>query len=104
MYTIVTAQNLSCMPSSSVDVGLYSLLSYLNHSCDPNAVLVETDDVGTQALVALRPIAAGEEVAFAYVRMLQGYSLSKLPRRRRRKVLLAEYGFTCVCPKCTNVA
>ncbi|MGK3982020.1 SET domain-containing protein [Sorangium sp. So ce136] len=36
-------------------------LAFTNHSCDPNAYF----DVERHALVALRPIAPGDEVTFA---------------------------------------
>ncbi|WP_437959940.1 SET domain-containing protein-lysine N-methyltransferase [Sorangium sp. So ce119] len=37
-------------------------LAFINHSCDPNAYF----DVELRALVALRPIAPGDEIAFFY--------------------------------------
>jgi len=40
---------------------------FVNHSCDPNAGLVIVGDDGSDVrLVALRPIAAGEQVTFDY--------------------------------------
>lgn len=100
MYTIVVALNLTCIPTSHIDVGLYDRLSYLNHSCDPNAVLLDTDHAGTKALVALRPIAEDDEVAFAYMKTVLGPTFPALSRRLRRRLLLDVHGFVCVCPKC----
>lgn len=37
-------------------------LQYINHSCDPNLFF----DTGRMEIVALRPIAAGEELTFFY--------------------------------------
>jgi len=40
---------------------------FVNHSCDPNAGLVITGTDGSDVrLIALRPIAAGEQVTFDY--------------------------------------
>jgi hypothetical protein len=43
-------------------------------------------------MVALRPIAAGEE-------LLQSYVDEGLPFQERQ-LALQEYGFTCQCPRC----
>ncbi|ORX48604.1 hypothetical protein DM01DRAFT_1368191 [Hesseltinella vesiculosa] len=43
-------------------IELNSDLLYLNHACDPTTFL----DVDTRALIALKPIAAGDELTFFY--------------------------------------
>jgi len=73
---------------------LYPRAAMTNHSCQPN---VETSfDWGTGAqlaLVAIRPIAAGEEVLLSYVD-------ETWPGELRRRKLLWDYGFLCTCPAC----
>jgi hypothetical protein len=43
---------------------------FINHSCDPNCVLADDPaDADAALVVAIRPIAAGEEITFAYDRV-----------------------------------
>lgn len=44
---------------------------YINHSCDPNCTVAKTDE--TLWIVALRHIAAGEELTFHYAYDMQHY-------------------------------
>ncbi|EMD31248.1 hypothetical protein CERSUDRAFT_60339 [Gelatoporia subvermispora B] len=70
------------------------VLSRVNHSCRPNAhVRMDTHSLSLQ-LVALRPIASGEQVTVAYTDILAPYTT------RKRK--LAPYGFTCSCLSCAD--
>ena len=49
-------------------------------------------------LVALRPIAAGEEVVISYIES------DMLPVARRRRELRRGYGFECGCERCVEQA
>ena len=46
--------------------GIFAVLSRVNHSCAPNAIRVEVG--GRMRLVAMRPIAAGDEVCISYLK------------------------------------
>ena len=46
------------------------IISLCNHSEAPNATLVSSEEDETMTLVALRPIAAGEEICIRYRRPL----------------------------------
>ena len=43
----------------------FSAMSYVNHSCDPNAYC-EFRTLGKQTLVAIRPIRKGDEITYDY--------------------------------------
>ena len=103
---------------------IYSAVSILNHSCDPNAALVtaesadglpggplsppvtagaphaagaesEADAVETARVVALRSIDAGDEVTIAY-----RADWMALEVQHRREQLLNTWGFVCQCARC----
>ncbi|CAF2045617.1 BnaA09g29220D [Brassica napus] len=72
-------------------VGLWTLASFMNHSCLPNARRVH---VGDYAVVhASRDIKAGEEITFAYFDVLS----SPL---EKRKEMAESWGFSCGCNRC----
>ncbi|XP_053793641.1 histone-lysine N-methyltransferase SMYD3 isoform X4 [Vidua chalybeata] len=76
-----------------VGVGLYPSMSLLNHSCDPNCVIVFE---GYQLLLhSVREIQIGEELTISYVESL-------MPTRERQKQLVRQYCFECDCPLCQN--
>eukprot|EP01137_Pigoraptor_chileana_P021757 Opistho-2@85852 len=76
--------------------GLYAIQSTCNHSCSPNAVPQFKSGDTTLTMIALRDIAAGEEVCISY--------LDECERRRkaivRREHLLENYLFHCDCVRC----
>lgn len=72
-------------------VGLWTLASFINHSCVPNARRVH---VGDYAVVhASRDIKAGEEITSAYFDVLS----SPL---EKRKEMAESWGFSCKCSRC----
>lgn len=74
--------------------GVYALHSKLNHSCRPNVVVVSGAFYdSTIEVTAARDIAEGEELCFSYTN-------PKLSRVQRRRVLLANHFFHCMCPEC----
>ncbi|NXY02855.1 SMYD3 methyltransferase, partial [Pteruthius melanotis] len=76
-----------------VGVGLYPSMSLLNHSCDPNCVIVFE---GYQLLLhSVREIQIGEELTISYVESL-------MPTRERQKQLVRQYCFECDCLLCQN--
>ncbi|KAK4745202.1 hypothetical protein SAY87_011514 [Trapa incisa] len=74
--------------------GLYPVISIINHSCLPNAVLVFEE---TAAVVrAVQYISSGSEVSISYIETA-GSTIT------RQKALKEQYFFTCSCPRCENV-
>lgn len=78
---------------TDIGVGLYDRLALLNHSCDPNCVVVfeRTNAV----LRAVKPIDAGEQLTISYIDRATD-------RNERRKQLAARYHFECACARCAG--
>ncbi|XP_060189067.1 histone-lysine N-methyltransferase ATXR2 isoform X1 [Lycium barbarum] len=76
----------------------FPLQSCMNHSCRPNAKAFkrEEDRDGQATIIALRPIAKGEEITISYID-------EDLPFEERQ-ASLADYGFRCGCSKCLEEA
>ncbi|CAA6664907.1 unnamed protein product [Spirodela intermedia] len=73
--------------------GLYPVISIINHSCLPNAVLVFE---GRVAVVrAIEPIVKGTEVSISYID-------TAATTRKRQKDLNEQYFFTCGCTACVK--
>jgi hypothetical protein len=72
-------------------LGLYILHSRFNHSCLPNAKIPLTDLTKGISSVAMRDIAAGEEITFCYETDFEGRT-----RRERHEILQ----FICGCRAC----
>jgi hypothetical protein len=75
--------------------GHYPTVARMNHSCDPNVEWRSVSGSATIEMIALRPIAAGEEVVLSYIDQT-------LPVNERRSKLLELYGFECLCQKCLS--
>eukprot|EP00079_Xenopus_tropicalis_P016177 XP_004914683.1 PREDICTED: histone-lysine N-methyltransferase SMYD3 isoform X1 [Xenopus tropicalis] len=74
-----------------VGVGLYPSMSLLNHSCDPNCVIVFE---GTCLLLrTVKEIPKGEELTISYIDV-------KMPTQGRRDQLQRQYCFLCDCQRC----
>uniref|UniRef100_A0A2C9U173 SET domain-containing protein n=1 Tax=Manihot esculenta TaxID=3983 RepID=A0A2C9U173_MANES len=74
--------------------GLYPVVSIINHSCLPNAVLVFE---GRLAVVrALQHMPKGAEVLISYIETA-GSTMT------RQKSLRQQYFFTCACPRCIKM-
>jgi len=70
---------------------LSATLSFLNHSCEPNA---SAQVVAGRLLVSARkPLQQGQELSICYVDATLG-------RTSRRAVLRDHYGFDCDCARC----
>jgi hypothetical protein len=77
--------------------GFFPLFARINHSCAPNIKLEPPLDVaGPLALVALRPLQAGEELSFHYL----GEGIERSAQRRE---LLQQFAFRCACPQCRQL-
>jgi SET domain len=80
---------------------MYSMACKMNHSCDPNVILIYRRRAGfgrnyplVASVVALRDISAGEELTISYIDADASYS--------ERQQALRHYGFVCQCLKCQN--
>lgn len=75
--------------------GIFLLHSALNHSCSPNAMVINpSEDTNARVIVkAIQPISKGEEVCICYIDESLEYKL-------RQKLLFEHYLFVCSCPKC----
>ncbi|KAL7721137.1 SET domain-containing protein [Entamoeba marina] len=75
--------------------GLYKFLNTLNHSCDPNCLLVNVDDTHSLTLIACKEIKEGDELTISYID-------NTVPKEKRRSALKKGYSFICQCPKCLS--
>lgn len=71
---------------------IFSTFTFINHSCNANSIII-VGEHGTYKLIALRDIAAGEEITQDYV----GLSLTN-----RKAEILSSYGFECNCGFCDD--
>ncbi|KAJ0024550.1 hypothetical protein Pint_08233 [Pistacia integerrima] len=74
--------------------GLYPVISIINHSCLPNAVLVFEGRLGV--VRAVQHIPKGAEVLISYIETA-GSTMT------RQKALKEQYLFTCTCPRCIKL-
>ncbi|KAF5280619.1 hypothetical protein FQA39_LY05267 [Lamprigera yunnana] len=77
-------------------VALFPLQSTANHSCVHNTEPTYLHNNSRLSLVALRDIAAGEEITISYI---DECSLGR-SRHSRHKILRENYLFICQCSKC----
>jgi hypothetical protein len=77
-------------------IGLFSIISLMNHSCSPNAALIKLKDCldDSFAVVAVKEIRLGDEVCISYIDEHEDFN--------KRKSELREYGFSCACSKCSE--
>uniref|UniRef100_A0A182W8W8 SET domain-containing protein n=1 Tax=Anopheles minimus TaxID=112268 RepID=A0A182W8W8_9DIPT len=90
-YTTIFEVGFDCTTSVC---GIFPLISMLNHSCVPNVMHFSLDD-GRCAVVALSPIAAGEQLFNSYLLFADEQETSA-----RLTVLKEFYQFTCRCDAC----
>lgn len=76
-------------------VVLYPTFSFLNHSCEPNAILTLLGRTGV--LRALLPIESGQEILICY-----NEDWFVQPRFHRRYATQTTYHFTCACTRCSR--
>lgn len=78
------------------NIGIYAILSLLNHSCVPNCIAVGTSgNPAKRQLVAVGNIREGEQLFIDY-----NSTLSSRLTYEDRKALCAQRQFTCFCVKC----
>lgn len=83
---------------------LYPYLSFVNHSCQPNATLFFNSRDGRASLVAFKPIPdAQTELRISYM-TTSGPNYLFGSRRQRRKIFSRLVGGPCHCDLCSIVA
>jgi hypothetical protein len=101
LYYSVATNNFTCFSAEDglESYGLYRVLSRVNHSCEPNA-LVATLDASTQemVLIATKPIATGEAITWSYLGTSQKFMNGSYEERNLR--LFNQYRFVCRCERC----
>jgi len=80
-------------------VGIFPLMSRINHSCSPNAEIRSGEYVDCHIdVVAVRDIYKKEEITISYIPYGRGVGQKTCARRRRE--LQSKYLFFCNCEKC----
>jgi hypothetical protein len=90
------AEEIQGATTTDFGAGAFSLLSMINHSCDPNVTRITLSN-GVNAVVTIRKLRTGEEVLDNYG---AHYALEEL--QTRRKHLKNNYNFICDCIACTK--
>lgn len=73
--------------------GLFTLANSMNHSCNPNVVIMSPFPNYQIQVVAIQDISPGDELTFSYIDETQPFEV-------RQKILLEKYLFKCNCSKC----
>lgn len=94
---------------STYHCGIFPSVSRLNHSCDPNCIIVESTlsldrDTNNQSdynglcyvVRSIRPVSHGEEMTISYIKPLALDVVS------RRELLHQAFSFHCECSRCTS--
>ncbi|KAF8638601.1 hypothetical protein AX17_002142 [Amanita inopinata Kibby_2008] len=80
---------------------MYTVSSYLTHSCSPNARVAFPAGTFQLHLIAERDLKKGDELTVAFVDVTQHEGESALECRKRRRVELARgWRFACPCSRC----
>jgi len=88
-----------------IGTALYTVSSYLSHSCAPNARPSFSSGTSELQLIATKDLKKGDELSIAYVDVSQrpGESVVEC-RQRRRKELARGWKFPCQCSRCLKEA
>lgn len=96
VLTAGAVTDVAALSPSSRGQGIYAVGCLFNHSCAPNLnVQYSTANDETLSVVALRDIAAGEELTISYID-------TALPNAVRQQQLFEHYLFECGCPRCVT--
>lgn len=101
LYYSVATNNIACFNSDEgvESYGLYRMLSRINHSCEPNALVGALDAKGLEiALIASKPIATGEAITWSYMGTDQKFLIGNYEERNVQ--LFNQYRFVCRCERC----
>jgi len=85
--------------SLALGIGIFPIVSYMNHSCAPKTLLTfpygQAHRVPRVRVTACSPISKGEEICIPYIDVMR-------PREFRRQDLMEAYKFFCTCPSCMS--
>lgn len=77
--------------------GIYKYLSFIDHSCDPNATFKTLDSkLGLESIQSIKPIKQGDEITINYLDIV----LDKLSVEDRQRIIANRCSFVCHCTKC----
>jgi hypothetical protein len=94
MNNKVQQSAMNSVKTNAVGVGMYSTVSFFNHSCDPS---VTRDFLGVEGIFrALKRISSNEEITVSY----HGFYSTRIFDERRTK-LASTYFFNCTCQACS---
>jgi hypothetical protein len=89
-------------PIQARRLGMFNMLSKVNHACRPNCVMVNplnnNNNNNMLALVTTEEVQPGQELFIAYMDV----DTCWLSREKRREELFAEHGFVCNCADCAD--
>ncbi|PPR02662.1 hypothetical protein CVT24_002145 [Panaeolus cyanescens] len=84
---------------------LYTVSSYLTHSCQPSARPSFSSGTAEMSIVANKDLKKGDVLTIAYVDVTQHPEESVIDCRRRRRIELARgWRFACTCERCIEEA
>lgn len=86
------------LETNAFPTGLYETLAICNHSCSPNAQVIEEETVGGKTLLALETLSnikKGDEILISYLENPQYRFFEE-----RQRQLLSQYLFECKCTRC----
>ena len=87
-------------PIQAKRLGMFNMMSKVNHACRPNCVMVNPLNKNNNILVLVttEEVQPGQELFIAYMDV----DTCWLSREQRRKELFAEHGFVCNCADCAD--
>jgi hypothetical protein len=89
----ISSSTREASPSSiTVTLALYASISAVNHSCEPNSVMING------SLYSVFDIDNGDDITISYIR---ADDLAR-PTHERRTIILQQHGFICACVACTR--
>jgi hypothetical protein len=88
----------SSSSSSSTISALYpSTVSFINHSCTPNAQISSSEDATLTLHSHIAGLPAGTEITIDYMGSFVG------KQAKKKKLLFENYGFVCNCSLCSKI-
>ena len=77
-------------------LGLFPNISLLNHSCNPNCILIFKGNIGV--VMTIRGIKQGEELTLSY-----NYKMNNnIPKKLRCHMIGQDFNFSCQCSCCLS--
>ncbi|KAG4306393.1 hypothetical protein PORY_000381 [Pneumocystis oryctolagi] len=90
---MINSFSLMTFSYDTIGTAIDPIISRINHSCYPNAVLVFDNNIIT--LRSLRKISSDQQITISYIDMNN-------TQKNRHDELISRYYFSCKCIRCTN--